>query len=194
MKKIIILLLLITGASAMQAQYSTAPASLRSPHEKDFYTGIYLNPLGFLQAGPIVGAEFTFKRRFILDVHLRFPSAGLLTGVLSEDDFDATNIQGISGGASFKYFTGGRRGGFYVGPFLDFQSLSYDVDGSFWEGTTLNAGANLGYKFQFSSGFYMRTGIYLGVSSDLTSYWNGSEWPLETSAFGMAEVSLGFAF
>jgi len=183
----------IISAETATARTATN-SSLGAPHEKDFYTGIYLNPLGVLQVGPIVGVEFTIKRRFIIDAHLRFPAAGLLTGYFSEGHWDVDNIKGISTGLAFKYFTGGPKGGFYAGPGFEYYQLEYHVDGGFWEGTGMLVAANFGYKFQYSSGFYMRAGAFLGASTEFTSYWRGSEWPKETDVFFMAEFSLGFAF
>jgi hypothetical protein len=184
----------MTTTATTASKVQTAPKSISGPHRKDFYTGIYVNPLGFLQAGPIVGAEFTFKRRFIVDAHLRFPSAGLLTGVLWDYE-DANSITGMGVGLHAKYFTGGPKGGFYVGPAFELWSTSLVSDGSnYYDGTGLLIATNPGYKFQFPSGLYMRTGAFLGISYNLDvrdSYYDYSGY---IYFFGMLEVSLGIAF
>jgi len=166
-----------------------------APHEKDFYTGVYLNPLGFLQVGPVVGVEFTIKRHFIIESHIRFPSAGLFFGPIWEGETDVANISGIGVGLHAKYFTGGTKGGLYVGPFLEYWKSSYDINGgNLADGSGIIFAANVGYKFQFSSGFYMRTGGFLGVSSGEISYSRtGNVWNGNTPFYG-AEFSLGFAF
>ncbi|MCL2131317.1 MAG: hypothetical protein FWH36_02495 [Lentimicrobiaceae bacterium] len=178
--------------SKQNADYAT----WKGPHKKDFYTGIYLNPLGFLQVGPMLGVEFTFKRHLIIDAHLRFPQAGLLTGLIHDGTTDVAGIKGIGVGAHVKYFTGGQKGGFYVGPAIEYFKLSYHCPnaGEEWDENSIIVAANLGYKFQFSSGFYMRTGGFLGVYRQITNYLNGNEYSLSTTPFGILELSFGFAF
>jgi hypothetical protein len=175
------------------AQATAAPLRpTGAPHEKNYYTGIYFNPLGFALAGPMLGAEFTFRRHFILDTHLRFSSLGLLSPLLTGDS-NVTDLSGIGVGISGKYFTGGRRGGFYVGPVVEAFTESYDHGyDSHWEGSGVLFAANLGYKFQFGSGLYMRTGGYIGVSSYSGSGTYGSEEG--SGAFFSAEFALGWAF
>jgi hypothetical protein len=86
---------------------------------------------------------------------------------------------------------------FYVGPWFEFWKLSYNCYSSdYWEGTGVVAAVNLGYKFQFSSGFYMRTGGALGTSITTSGIWNGYEGDSEGTVvfFGMLDFTLGIAF
>ena len=166
-------------------------------HGKNFYTGIYLNPLGFVLVGPVLGAELTFKRHLIVDGHLRFFPAGLLTGLVSEGESGVSNIKGIGIGIDVKYFTGKPRGGFYAGPSFEYYKLSYDCRNGkdHWEGNGIFVAATLGYKFQYSSGFYIRAGGSLGISYDFTSsYLDGKDLSGEIGGYYAAEFCIGFAF
>jgi hypothetical protein len=192
----------MTTSATTSSTVQISSSSISGPHRKDFYTGIYLNPLGFIQAGPIVGAEFTIKQHFIIDMQVRFPMAGLLTGVLWGCE-NATKIKGIGVGLSAKYFTGGPKGGFYAGPAVEYwtTNIHYGSGGNYYyEGTGLVVAANLGYKFQFSSGFYIRTGGALGTSLNLDakqyyySHSNYSDFSGNVHFFGMLDFSLGIAF
>jgi hypothetical protein len=190
-------------AAPAASAYTAAPATVvatspqrvsagGAPHEKNFYTGVYLNALGFALAGPMVGCELTFGRHWIVDGALRFPAAGALSGYLSELDAGVTNMGGIGVGIAGKYFTGGRNGGFYVGPALEFYATTYNYDGGYWDGTGTMLGANLGYKFQFQSGFYMRAGSYIGVVVYSGTY--DGRYEEGTGAGWLGEFSLGWAF
>jgi hypothetical protein len=62
------------------------------------------------------------------------------------------------------------------------------------DGSGILFAANAGYKFQFSSGFYMRTGGFLGASSgEITYSGTGNVWN-DTTPFYGADFGLGFAF
>jgi len=165
-------------------------------HGKNFYTGIYANPVGFLFAGPLVGVEFTMSRHVIIDGHIRIPKLGLLSGLLWSGEF-GSKAGGIGVGIDVKYFTGGNSGGFYVGPAVEFWKMKYTTPyGDYWEGIGVIPAVNLGYKFQFSSGFYIRTGGYLGASVYIDGTWNGgvSGNVGEVTFFGMLDLSFGFNF
>jgi hypothetical protein len=180
-------------AMAANAQRTT----VSGPHGNDFYTGIYFNPLGFALAGPMLGAEFTLQRHFIIDAHLRFLSLGALSGVLAEGTFDVYNLSGIGIGIGAKYFTGGSRGGFYIGPVLEYYTQDYNDGSGFWDGEGILYGANLGYKFQFNSGFYMRFGGYLGGFTDWGTYSPDYGFSRDSGgggAFYSMEFGIGFAF
>ena len=202
MRKLILLFLLAAFLLSAATASQPATTSISKPHEKDFYTGVYLNPFGFMYAGPGVGAEFTFKRRFIVDAHLRFPTAGLLTPILWGYDFETSKIRGIGVGVDAKYFTGGAKGGFYAGPVLELWYTKFDWGNGYgyYKGTGLIMAGGAGYKFQFSSGFYMRTGGILGISLNLNSKQYSYSYPdyLDFSGnvhfFGMLDLCVGIAF
>ena len=163
-----------TAVSAASQQDRFAQTSeIRGPHRKNFYTGIYFNPLSVaLLNGASLGAEFTFARKFIIEPYLRFPRTSLY--FILEEDIE----NGFGFGFAAKYFTGGRKGGFYVGPNFEFNILDYDE-------VFLFLGTNLGYKFQFASGFYMRAGASLGAQIEID---------YETLPWGNLEFCFGISF
>ena len=129
---------------------------IRGPHRKNFYTGFYFNPVSIVVLnGASLGAEFTFGRKFIVEPYFRFPRTSVY--FLVEEVID----NGLGFGIATKFFTGGRRGGFYVGPNVEYNLVD-DFQDIF-----LFLGCNLGYKFQFSSGFYLRTGASLGTQINI---------------------------
>ena len=100
----------------------------------------------------------------------------LLTRVLFKDDNNSSNYSGIGVGGSLKYFTGGKNGGFYVGPLLQYWTVNYDnEEDDRFKRNLLNIAADLGWKFQFHSGFYMNTGGLIGVNQFLNAKWNSGE-------------------
>ncbi len=166
------------------------------------------NPLGFVQFGPIVNAEVGLKSNLVLNVHARFPTMGVLTYAVQEDDDGLDELSGSAFGAGLIYFIGENKSKPYVGFLVDFQSLTstYAV-GEQWEWTEESDATififNGGYRFNFSDGIYLNTGVFFGAAS---SKW---EWEYENpgygtsdtdprsgtdmTPFGMFEVSIGIA-
>ena len=162
-----------TAAAAPRSAGVAPTPEIRGPHRKNFYAGVYVNPLSIaVLNGASLGAELTFARKFIVEPYLRFPTTSLYF-VLEEDA-----ESGLGFGMSAKFFTGGRYGGFYVGPNVECNLLDF-------EDVFLFLGVNLGYKFQFSSGFYMRAGASLGTQIEID---------YETLPWGNLEFCFGFAF
>jgi len=135
---------------------------IRGPHRKNFYAGFYFNPMSALVLyGASMGAELTIGRKFIIDPYVRFPKLSLLYGL--------DNINGGLGlGIAPKFFTGGRKGGFYVGPNFEYLKINnYEYLGVSYINRHAFLGVNLGGKVQFSSGYYMRFGGTLGARTNL---------------------------
>jgi len=175
---------------------SSTEITSKRHNSKNFYTEIYINPLGFLQFGPLAGLEFTIGKHFIIDPFVQIPSLGLLTNLLFGGS-QCTNYSGFGFGGGLKYFTGGQKGGFYVGPTLLFWTLHYNNEkDARCTAKQLVIAANLGYKFQFASGFYMRTGGFLGMNKILSFVWTDGHPASydDNTIFGMLEVSLGYTF
>ncbi|MDR1793141.1 MAG: hypothetical protein LBR36_06870 [Bacteroidales bacterium] len=176
----------------------------RQKWEQKANFGIYANPVGFLVCGPIFGGELTLVKHLIIDAHIRVPRAGLLTGFFWAGAFGTSNLHGIGVGADVKYITHGRKGGFYVGPAFEWWKTSYNVEHGWWEGTGVIAAVDLGYKFMFKSGLYLRLGGYLGGSVTTSSYWEEFYYGTpdirvdynkgEGAFFFAADVAIGFVF
>ena len=200
MKKVsllLVVLLLAGGLSSLHAQ---------SPDRTTF--GIYANPAGFLLFGPIFGLEM-IRNNFDADVHVRLPSLGLLMPYL--DEIEANHTNSVSGGVGVgfgaNYFTNGPDGGLYVGGMIEYWTTRFEhkaSSSSSWDwyadATGLVIGANLGYKWLFSSGLFLNLGGYLGASVGLDYDWRykshpgGKKSDGDTYFFGMVDLAIGVNF
>jgi len=174
---------------------------------KPFKIGLYAEPLGFLQFGPKIGIEMTIISRIVIDHHVRFSSEGLIMPVvLQEDEGQPDELEGMAFCMGFKYMNPSQIGGFYVGILGEIGKTRtlFDKEGEKeWRGEALQLGTyvSLGYKFEFSSGFFIRTGGQLGVVSIFVNEWYYTsdtntvfkEDPLIIPG-GMLEVCLGIQF
>lgn len=173
--------------------------------------GLYVNPLGFVQFGPMVGMEITRNSHLIIDGHARFSSAGVLMYEISRSSSGTApyKISGLGVGGGLKYLSPSRIGGFYIGFLMEYgwQTQFYDKDESWEWQEDVNyfvTVANVGYKFRFSGGFYINTGALLGTAYVFKDEWyytksyyyntarhdNGSK----VKPFGMLEAGLGIEF
>jgi len=131
----------------------------------DLTIGVSANPGGFIFARPSICIELN-KGNFYSDINIIIPSGGF----------------GLLG--TFNYFWHNHLGGFYLGGGLGYY-LSV-VNNSAWNNFTL--GANLGFKFLFSSGIFLRTGGLVGMA--LRSNENDSEM----NFYFNPNISLGYSF
>ena len=170
---------------------------------------ISVNPVGFVQFGPLVNIEVGLSKSLVVNAHVRFSSVGLLTYVVNDDPDGLDELSGIAFGAGSIYFFGKQRSKPYAGILLEFEKLELlyaQFDSWEWKETDQNGVfvCNGGYRFRFKSGFFINTGAYLGAA--VTKYeWNYTEpdyglddaEPREgtdVTPFGMVEVTLGFEF
>jgi hypothetical protein len=173
--------------------------------------GIYVNPLGFVQFGPMAGMELTLGSHLIIDAHVRFSSVGLLMYVVANDDKEGwpDQITGLGVGGGIKLLIPSRIGGFYMGVLLEdgWQKQYYAKDKSWtWvnESGYIVVAPNIGYKFRFQSGFYMNTGAIFGAAFVGKDQWhytknynNDKSTHIKDShiqPFGMLELAFGVEF
>lgn len=173
--------------------------------------GIYANPLGFVQFGPIAGMELTIASRVVLDAHARFSSVGLLMYVVTESKDGGTpyKVSGMGLGGGLKYMIPSRIGGLYLGMYIEngWQTQYYDENEPWiWQEDVkyFVTAANIGYKFKFSSGFFLKTGAIFGTANVFEDKWyytrnyNGDssihDAGSEVQPFGMLELGLGIEF
>jgi hypothetical protein len=173
--------------------------------------GFYLNPLGFVQFGPTLGTEITRNTRLIIDGHIRFSSLGALMYVVTANDNDGNpnSISGLGLGCGVKYLFPSRLGGLYTGASFEYgwQSHTYAEDEAWaWESevTYVVFMGSFGYKFKFSSGFFINTGLLFGTEIGTSDKWHNlknykgdSSYHIEDPQmypFGMLEVCFGIAF
>ncbi|HUI29965.1 MAG TPA: hypothetical protein VLX91_07090 [Candidatus Acidoferrales bacterium] len=170
-------------------------------------TSLYFMPLGFLEFGPVFGADFASDPNLTIGGHLRIPSLGLLTyAVTTNDDGDAADkMSGLGIGADIKYYSESVRNGFYFGGLLEYLwgTATYYQGGfdEYRNSTTFMVMAcNCGYKFGLSRSVYINLGGTLGaavpVAHDQTVHPNDptnlNNWnDPNTTIFGMLDLTFG---
>jgi hypothetical protein len=160
------------------------------------------NPLGFIQFGPSLSAEFAVSPNTFVGPHIRFVGLGLLSHVISDNEESVTNG---SFGLLFRQFLSDpspRR--MYIGGTAEFGwgtskgSVGYTDE---WKGNVslLAFMGNVGHRWRFESGFFVNVGAFAGFALEIKDEW----WEIATPnmvfqsgndlyiAF-MAEVSIGF--
>jgi len=156
------------------------------------------NPLGFLQFGPVLNAEAGLTKNLVLNTHIRFAPVGLLSYAVTEWP-DKYKGLGYGGGAI--YFFGEKRNKPYAGVLGEFQrnKLKWDEGESYEERETDNVFVfllNGGYRFTFSSGFFINTGAFLGLGYCVWD-WESENILQEGNNIrpaGLVEVTFGFGF
>lgn len=171
--------------------------------------GIWLQPLGVVLWGPLVGISYRHTTAFTIDVHVRIPELGIAYWAIADEPDDMT---GIAFGAQFRKIFATRNGGWLLGAFFDlgYTEAVYN-QGQSWEKeeywVSFVVAANGGYRFRFGRHFYMDLGLVLGTlvvsdqdwrysnpvnddySSDYDHYYDGY-----VEAFGMLVFTTGFEF
>lgn len=171
--------------------------------------GIWLQPLGVVLWGPLVGVSYRHSTAFTIDVHVRIPQLGITYWAVAEQPDDMT---GIAFGAQFRKIFATRGGGWFVGGFFDFgvteavynQGAYREKDEQWF---SFVASVSGGYRFRFGRHFYMDLGLVVGTlfvsdqdwrysnalnddySSDYDHYDSGY-----TTAFGMVILTTGIEF
>ncbi|MBN1534599.1 MAG: hypothetical protein JXA20_18140 [Spirochaetes bacterium] len=133
------------------------------------------NPVGFLQYGPMVNMGVRLGPVTFIDFHVRYPYAGVLYQVLETDGFDRTaspDCAGVGGRINNVIRLGASPHAWYIGALGE-----YTWGGSEWKGTGRNGydvtyertwkgytiALNAGFRWRFSSGFYMNLGGIIGI-------------------------------
>jgi len=166
-------------------------------------------PLGFIQAGPIVEGEYALGPKAAASAHLRFHALGAMSYLLAEleddDTIDVTSLYYGLGIRGYPFSNWGERQGFYVGGLLELGSHSgLYSQGDPWEKRyetrDLVIVCDLGRRWFFGD-FALSVGAYLGVISNLSyeKRYTDSSYSAEVvkesgdiTPIGMATLSLGF--
>ena len=172
-----------------------------NPNRVNF--GIFVNPVGLLQFGPLAGFSLS-ANKFLTNLHVRIPQAGLLFPIINmEYRYKVRVTKGIGVGLDANYFSNGPRGGFFIGGMGEFwtMTLDYKYDGpSMYSYHSDNIGgvvtAHGGYRWRWPSGFFLNVGGYAGATfyNWKSSYLNQGNTDDDVMFFGMVEVSFGFNF
>jgi hypothetical protein len=169
---------------------------------------VSINPLGFMQFGPIINAEFGITESLVLNTHLRFPSAGILTWVQKSHDDGLESLSGIAIGGGVISFFGQNQHKPYVGGLLEYHTLkTLYAEGESWEWEGMDnyivLAMNGGYRFRFEGGFFINVGGYLGAGVGATKWeytdpagYGGETGGTDSDVFPflMAEATIGIEF
>src|SRR5208283_4547211 len=125
-------------------------------------TSFFFMPLGFLEFGPVFGAEFAAAPNLTIDAHLRIPSLGLLSYAISgnsEGDL-ADHVGGIGIGTEIKYYSSSIRNGYYFGGLVEYISATAvhykgADDETDSQDYILALAFVSGYRFQMSQSVYV---------------------------------------
>jgi hypothetical protein len=192
---------------------SNSPASTQSENARSVNrvpansgdTGLYIMPLGFLQFGPVLGAEYAVTPNLSVDAHVRIGSLGLVMHALSSNDNgdlgDKLTEWGI--GTIVKYYPWSVRNGFYFGGLAEYTwgTTTYYQGSTYSEyinkESFLAIAFNSGYKFDLSHSLYLCVGAILGGALPISGeeYYTHNLSPTnyvqKGIIFGMLEFTIG---
>jgi hypothetical protein len=190
-------ILMTVAASNLSAQQNVRPMAPLN---------LIINPLGFLQAGPIVDLEIQVSPGLYVLLHTRFHGLGLLSHLLeasgSSSGTEDIQFYSVAFGTGLRYLfvSQNSRNAPYLGFIVEYGynpyfDNTYDYTGT---STYINLAANAGYRWRFDS-FLLEVGAYLGAAPTLTSEWYYNATPSvkyagtkTTTFFAMVELSIGF--
>jgi hypothetical protein len=189
----------VAGTAAAAAGSSAAPAEPARPMAA---MNLLLDPLGFLQFGPVAQLEFQFFPGLYGYVHARLNGLGLLPWLLYSS---SPAIYSFAVGPGVRYFFLSKDSPH--APFLGFLTeigyTPYSANTGYTdalEGTAINLtfGANAGYRWRFGT-LIVQVGAYAGASPRMSSVWHYLSTPTDQHTdpadvvfFGMLDVSIGW--
>lgn len=161
-----------------------------------------INPLGFVQFGPTLNAEFAIGQNIFIGPTFRSIGLGLLSHVVAEDEI---GIGTISFGIAGHYFINNPRGPnrLYVGGNIEYGfGPTRGEEGTYWEWegkwSSLIFVTNTGYRIRISN-FFINFGLFAGIAQEIRDDWwyvrsrsNIKKAELNTNFHGMLEISLGW--
>ena len=128
-----------------------------------------------------------------------------------EDNYENSVSKGIGIGLGLNFFANNLKGGVYAGGMIEYWTTRFDhhnKDDGDWDWYADAAGivfcANIGYRWVFSSGFFINLGGYFGAIATTKYEWqyknsyyssySSSDWGGSTYFFGMLDLAFGFNF
>lgn len=174
--------------------------------------GILINPLGFVQFGPVAQVEIKVAPNMVIGPHFRWAGLGLLThAVMDYDQFDAANTAAV--GIHFKQFLGTPNAlhRYYVGCFAEYGwvDAARDYDMYYWVPSSVGGGyyssagynysyisliGNIGRRWRFSP-FFINLGLIAGLALEINDEMYEPEsikYSNDLFFVGMLELSFGF--
>ncbi|MEP1094242.1 MAG: hypothetical protein ABJG78_03995 [Cyclobacteriaceae bacterium] len=186
-----------------QPEPTSTPVSNSS--ESDFpQSSFNVNPLGFLQFGPIFQYESKIGPTTYIVPYFRYAFAGVATHLVwtaFEEDSELSASTAAVGVGVKSFASSGDS--WYYGGILDFAwaTARYDVsqpDATEEKATSLGLVSNFGYRWRSDHGTYVNVGLLAGASFDLKDeerFISTGELYSDNSAvgiFGMLELSFGW--
>lgn len=160
------------------------------------------NPLGILQFGPTMSAQFALTPSTFIGPTVRFAGFGILTHLVIGGD--ELKMGSMSAGLHLTQFINNpspRR--YYIGGIIEYGwggsrgDVGYSDE---WESksSALVIMANFGNRWRFSSGFFVNFGVFAGFTKELNDRWwyLTSPYDIRDSEddlyiIGMVELSIG---
>lgn len=169
---------------------------------------IWVQPLGIVQWGPMIGFSVRHKTLFMIDGYVRVPLGYAYSIAANDPD----NMSGFAFGVEAKALHATRSGAWYVGPVIDigmtkalYNEGEYSEEDYRW--FTFIAAISGGYRFCFGRHFHMDLGVESGIlwvsdqdwrkSNKRNDYYSSSYDRVDkgfVSMFGMFVLSLGVEF
>jgi hypothetical protein len=178
---------------------------------KPIGSALLINPLGFLQFGPIVDIDFRVGANMQAGAQVRFSGLGILYHLVASNgytDADEVLTSSMAVGAGMKYFFENQDSPhrFYIGGVFEYGwggtrgSIGYtdewEASHRYWDILT-----NIGYRWRFPSKLFVNVGVLTGAANTTKSEWwfirspnQKKQNPEETVFAIMAEASFGFEF
>jgi len=142
-------------------------------------TAFLVNPLGFLQFGPVFSGEFSIASNTFFTAHLRYQALGILYQILARDEIDDyVSFGSMAVGVGMKHFLENPRSPnrFYFGGFAEYGwgGSGGDVD-TLWEwkgrNAQINVALNFGHRWRYRSKFLLNVGVLAGTSIEIKDDW-----------------------
>ena len=172
---------------------------MQGAESSELKANIYVNPLGLLQFGPMIGVEIPGGPTGYFDLHVRLQGLGALTYITNDDEDTKVTQFGIGGG--YRAFLGrpGLQNQYYAGGIVEFVYSPYGTDN--YEGAEYGAVAagQFGHRWRYESGFFLNVGGIVGAYYPASSEWYYFSDPsvkfegsTDLVTVVMAELSLGW--
>ncbi len=148
---------------------------------------IYLDALGFLQMGPVIGTDFNIGKENLLGIQFRLTGVGLLYTLIQPTAYWYSMGPAITYTKLFPFKKNNNR--FYlcglVGTNLAFDQRFFALN--------LIIAVRSGYRWRFDSKLFLNLGLWVGIAPNLyhkVYYFSVGTFP--TWIFGGLEFSIGF--
>jgi small nuclear ribonucleoprotein (snRNP)-like protein len=177
----------IASVRVIQGATAKAPEpQAEAPQEGDrpvAFLNLLLDPLGFLQMGPVAEVEFRILPSTLLAATVRFEGLGLVYQAVASEGFENTvSPTSIAIGVTVYQLIPARGANrIYIAGFVGYGwGSSEGGSGSYaWSSTwgQIEVGGGGGYRWRFPSGFFLDVGAVAGVGYNPGTKWSYDDAP-----------------